>query len=148
MYGLLVFFHILAAIAWFGGGLFLQLHMSRLRGTAGRAEAALEIDRFTWSEKWIFIPAPLVVLATGITMVAVNDAWAFSQPWVYLALALFVADAILAGAVGGKTIGRIQEGRSRGADVSAIVDRYLSIAWVDVAILTVILVLMVFKPGL
>lgn len=96
----------------------------------------------------VFIPAPLLVLATGITMVAVNDAWAFSQPWVYLTLALFVADAILAGAVGGKTIGRIQEGWSQGADVSAFVDRYLSIAWVDVAILTVILALMVFKPGL
>jgi hypothetical protein len=148
MYGLLVFVHILAAIAWFGTGLFHQLHMVRLRSVSGHADVGYQMESMSWTEKGIFIPAPLLVLATGITMVAVNDAWAFSQAWVYLSLGFWVAEAIMGGAVGGKLLGRIQEAREQGGDVSGLIDRDLSIAWVDVAILTVILVLMVFKPGL
>lgn len=148
MYQLLILVHILAAIAWFGTGLFYQLHMTRLRSVSGHGEVGSQMEWMRWTEKGIFIPAPLMVLATGIAMVAVNDAWEFTQAWVYLSLGLWVAEAVMGGAVGGKLLGRIQEAREHDGDVSVLVDRYLSIAWVDVTILTLILVLMVFKPGL
>lgn len=148
MYELTIFLHILAGIAWFGTGLFYQLHTNRLRSVSDGGEVADVMESFSWAEKWIFIPGPLLVLATGIVMVLVNDAWAFSQLWVYLALSLWVVEAIMGGAVGGKLIARISETRAGGGDVSALVDRYLSLAWIDVAILTAILYLMVFKPGL
>lgn len=148
MYELAIFLHILAGIAWFGTGLFYQLHTNRLRSVSDGGEVADVMESFSWAEKWIFIPAPLLVLATGIVMVTANDAWAFSQVWVYLALSLWVAEAIMGGAVGGRLIGQISEARVDGGDVSLLVDRYLSLAWIDVAILTVILYLMVFKPGL
>jgi len=147
MYELAIFLHILAGIAWFGTGLFFQLHTNRLRSVSGGGEVADVMESFSWTEKWIFIPAPVLVLATGIVMVVSNDAWAFSQPWVYLALSLWVAEAIMGGAVGGKLLARISETRTDGGDVSSLVDRYLSLAWIDVAILTAILYLMVFKPG-
>lgn len=148
MYELLVFIHIMGGLTWFGSGLFHQLHMNRLRASNGQAAVAAQFDSFAWSEKWIFVPAPLLVIATAITMVLVDDAWSFSQPWVYLSLALWVVAAIMGGAVGGKTMGQINETRERGGDVAPLVDRYLSLAWIDVAILVSLLALMVFKPGL
>lgn len=148
MYELAIFVHILAGIAWFGAGLFYQLHTSRLRAVSGHGDVAVAMESFLWTEKWIFIPAPLLVIITGIVMVVANGAWAFSQPWVYLALSLWVLEAIMGGAVGGRLLGRIQETLAGDGDPSALIDRYLSLAWIDVAILTAILVLMVFKPGI
>ncbi len=147
MYITILFVHILAGIAWFGGGLFFQLHMNRLRAADGQSAAASQLETFGWAEKWIFIPAPLLALVTGITMVATNDGWTFSQPWVYLSLVLWVVSAITGGAVGGKNLKQIMQARADGGDVTPLVDRYLSLAWIDVAILTLILFLMVFKPG-
>jgi uncharacterized membrane protein len=147
MYEVAVFIHILAGIAWFGGGMFHQLHMNRLRASNGQEAVAAQEETFEWAEKWVFIPAPLLVLATGIIMVTVNDAWAFSQPWVYLALGLWVLEAIMGGAVAGRLVSRIKETRAAGGDLTLLVDRYLALSWIDVAILTVVLVLMVFKPG-
>lgn len=148
MYELLVFIHILGGLTWFGGGLFYQLHMNRLRASNGQTAVVDQFDSFAWSEKWLFLPAPLLVIATAITMVLVNDAWSFSQPWIYVSLALWVVEAIMGGAVGGRLMGRINETRERGGDVASLVDRYLSLAWIDVAILVFLLALMVFKPGL
>lgn len=148
MYELLVFIHILGGLTWFGGGLFYQLHMNRLRASNGQTAVVDQFDSFAWSEKWLFLPAPLLVIATAITMVLVNDAWSFSQPWIYVSLALWVVEAIMGGAVGGRLMGRINETRERGGDIASLVDRYLSLAWIDVAILVFLLALMVFKPGL
>lgn len=46
-----------------------------------------------WLDDWIFTPAPLLVIATGITMAIMNDAWDFSQPWVYLAMGLIATSS-------------------------------------------------------
>jgi uncharacterized membrane protein len=106
VYTTILFIHILAGLAWFGGGLFFQLHMNRLRAADGQSAAASQLETFFWSEKWIFIPAPLLALLTGITMVATNDVWGFSQPWGYLSLGLWVASAIMGAQSGARMSNR------------------------------------------
>lgn len=74
-YDWLVFGHIVAAIAWVGGGLTMQIVGARL----ARAESPEAVAAFSRTAEWIgprlFMPASLAVLGFGIALVAVADAW-------------------------------------------------------------------------
>lgn len=61
--------HILAAIAWVGGGIFVQIYVTRLRRASemGRLSAfGKDIERIGMT---VFVPASILVLIFGIAMV-------------------------------------------------------------------------------
>jgi len=90
--------HILGATVWLGGGTTLIVIGIRARAR-GDANAILEFARTVpYVGMRVLGPAWIVVLITGVWMVAVSAAWKFSQLWVLLALGLF-AVAFLVGAV-------------------------------------------------
>ena len=102
-------------------------------------------------EKYIYIPAPILVLLTGLTMVAVNDAWRFSQPWVYMALTLLVLAGILGGAVGSRLEKRMEslreEDRVASSDYEQVLAKTLNSGWLELALMVGLILLMVYKPG-
>ena len=151
MYELLIVIHILAGIAWVGGGLTEQLSVQQARASGGAAAADRQIVSLAWMEKFIYIPAPIIVLITGLTMVAVNDAWGFSQPWVYIALSLLVLAGILGGAVGGRLGKRIEELRGEGLvdspEYLQTLSKVLNSSWLELVLMIGLIFLMVYKPG-
>ena len=151
MYRLLVLVHILAAIAWVGGGLVNHLAVRQARVDGGPVAADRQIVSLGWMERYIYIPAPVLVLLSGLAMVIVSDGWSFSQMWVYLALALFTVSAVLGGAVGGRLEKRMAELRANdqvdGPAYREVLRRTLGNNWVELAILVALVALMVYKPG-
>lgn len=151
MYELLIVIHVLAGIAWVGGGLTNQLAIREARRSDGAVAADRQIVALGWMEKYIYIPAPILVLLTGLTMVAVNDAWRFSQPWVYLALTLLVLAGILGGAVGSRLEKRMEslreEDRVASSDYEQVLAKTLNSGWLELALMVGLILLMVYKPG-
>ena len=94
MYELLVVIHILSAIAWVGGAFLFMIGLRGIRKAEGDEVAEATLDRLEKASA-IITPTAFLLLGTGIAMVAIDDAWSFSQVWVYLALALFVVVLIL-----------------------------------------------------
>lgn len=146
MYDVLVFVHILSAMVWVGGGFVLLAIERRAREEGGLEEADRVMRQMEWTDDWIFTPAPLLVIVTGIAMVATHDAWAFSQPWVYLALSLIAIEFI----VGYRDLRRMKLAREEGVesvDYANALTSYFRFAPVAISMLALIVVLMVFKPG-
>lgn len=146
MYELVVVLHILAAIAWIGSGFLLILGFGRIRSAEGPAAVDQTMVRMEPTTSLIFVVAPPVVLLTGIGMVLWNEAWDFSQVWVYLALGLFVVTAILGGGVSGRMEKEMKEARESGTDASDVLARFLKVGWLEMVILVAIVALMVYKP--
>jgi uncharacterized membrane protein len=151
MYKTAVFLHILAGAAWVGASvLVLGVLQSTLKRHGQTAAAELH-ERLGWADKAIYMPAPLVVLATGIGLVVVNDAWRFSQFWVYGALALYLMTAILGGGVLTRMDKKLQAAHAEGATETSefgdLMRRYVSVGSLDVVLLTALVFLMAFKPG-
>ena len=147
MYEIAVLIHILAGIAWLGGGLFIQLHAQRVRVAQGNEAVAAYLDSIEWTGTRWFPPASLGVLVTGLIMVATNDAWGFGQEWIYMALIFFVISGVLGGAIGNRVLKQIRQTNQEGGDLNPLLDRLVRIEWLDIIALLLIVVLMVFKPG-
>ena len=147
---LVLLVHIIGGIIWLGTIFFVLASVQQARKVGGIVAAADFVTEIEWLEKRIFPAAPLVTLLAGVGLVLLNDAWSFSDPWVYLALGLFVASLITAVAFGGKAANdmqRIAESDGRESpEFEAAFERGIRVWRVDSLIVTAILALMVFKP--
>lgn len=146
MYDVLVLIHILSAMVWFGGGFVLLAVERHALKTGGHVDADRMLRQLEWTDDWIFTPAPLLTIASGVTMVIVNGAWEFSQPWVYLTIALIVIEF----ATGYRELKQLKEAQPEGTDspeYGAAIDAYFRFAPAAILMLGVIVFLMVFKPG-
>ena len=76
-----------------GGLLYVQSIWHRMILSDKDDSARGIYEAINWSANRVIVPAGLVVLATGVTMVATNGAWGFGQLWVILALVLFALSA-------------------------------------------------------
>ncbi len=146
VYDILLLIHILSAMVWVGGG-FLVVAVERHAYKAGGRELFSQMrDALEWVDDRIFTPAPLLVVVTGVAMVVISNAWSFSQPWIYLALALIAVEF----AVGYRHLNRLKSGRQEGTDsleYKTAVKTWLRFAPTAIASYGVIVVLMLFKPG-
>ena len=149
-YNVVQFLHVVLAIAWVGGGIFLQLMgryalASRLPGRA--AEFSAELADIG---KKVFTPLSVLVLLLGLYLVQEGD-WGFGSFWVsFSILGIVVSIAIGAGLLGprsGQVAGLAQ---SEGADSPAVRERLggiLRLALMDLGLLVFIVFLMVTKLG-
>lgn len=99
LYRTVMFLHILAAIAGFGGVFWNALYANESKkrpGPGGKAitEATYHVG-VTVAEKLIYL-----VGLTGLILVALSDgAWEWSDTWVWLSIVLFLASLALSHAV-------------------------------------------------
>jgi len=146
MYDVLVLIHILSAMVWFGGGFVLFAVERHALKTSGHEGADRMLRHLEWTDDWIFTPAPLLTIASGLTMVILNGAWQFSQPWVYLTIGLIVVEF----ATGYRELKQLKDAQPKGIDspeYGAALNAYFRFAPAAILMLGVIVVLMVFKPG-
>jgi len=150
LYRLLLLIHILAGVAWVGVGLVIQVTAYRTFRTEGPEAADGMMARFAWADDWVAIPAPLLVVGSGIGMVGMSGGWGFSQTWIWLSLAVVVAYETLALTVGARVYADVEEGRlapeSQPRRDEAL-GRLLRLGTLLVTLLVGILILMVYKPG-
>jgi uncharacterized membrane protein len=147
---ILLLIHVLAGIAWVGGGFVIFLTVVVARRSGGQEAADRALSSFGWADTWLAIVAPLLVVTSGVAMVIESSAWAFSQPWIASALALVVVYEVVAATFGGRLFRRIEALRERGAFADTagedVLRDYVRLGSVLLAILVAIVALMVFKP--
>jgi uncharacterized membrane protein len=151
-YDWLLLGHILAAIAWVGGAISMQVVGARLV----KAETAEAVAAYARAAEWLaprlFMPASLAVLGFGIAMVSVNEAWSIRQLWIILALAGIAISGIGGAMFFGPQSRRIADAvRTEGAEsarAQALIRRIFVVGRFDVLLLLLIVADMVLKPGL
>lgn len=150
-YRILLLVHILAGMAWVGGGIVIAAtHFVARRSRDPEAVDGV-MRSFRWADTWLGLGAPLLVVVSGAAMV-VSGAWSFSQAWILGSIALIVVYEIVALTVGARLYRRIEDARAEGRLASEAHAQTMR-AWgrmsiVLVAALIGVVGLMVFKPGL
>lgn len=143
--------HVLSAMVWVGGGVTLSVMGLRARSSTEPGSVAAFARVLPYVGIRILMPSVVLVLITGILLVASDSEFHFSQAWVLLAFGLFA----LAFAIGGIYLSRVgiqldrlgAAGPQAGTTAVALVNRWL----VGYAIVLLVLLIavwdMVFKPG-
>jgi uncharacterized membrane protein len=149
LYELLLFVHVLAAIAWVGGALAVLVVLELARRSGDRAHAIRALHYDDRMGLIFYVPATLVVLAAGIGLVLEGN-WSFGDGWIAAGLGLLIA-AFAVGVVfflpAGKRIGAAVEAHGPESDEAAAeVDRIRVVAWADLALLLAAVFVMTTKP--
>lgn len=138
--------HVLAAMAWVGGGLVIQSTEQRAFRLGGRPAVHRVHFDLAWADTWLAIPAPLLVVATGIAMVAATPGWQFTQTWIWMSLAAVVLYQVLALTVGTRLYRQLE---STPQDEGTKPARSLmKLGKLLLTVLVGVVFLMAFKPGL
>jgi uncharacterized membrane protein len=145
-YRAVLLIHILAGIVWLGGGLAIVVTEQRSLRAGGRAAFDRVRRDLAWADTWLAIPAPLLVVATGIAMVLLDPGWRFSQTWIWMTIAILIAYQGLAFTVGARLYRRLKsgDGTPKGGDPGISL---LRLGRLLLLMLVAIVALMVFKPG-
>jgi uncharacterized membrane protein len=149
LYKAIVFVHVFAAIVWVGGAFFFQVKIAqfkRANDNAGFLQLGKDAEHIG---QRLFMPASVIVLASGIAMVWYGP-FAF-ELWITLALVGIVATALTGSLYLGPTGGKLARlAEEKGLDdpgVTAMRDRLVTVSRVDYAVLVLVVLDMVFKPG-
>lgn len=141
----LLFFHILWAAGWIGGGLhgwFTTTQIVKSGSTSGKALATLAgaADRY-------FGPVALLTLLTGIVLVWTQDPWQWNDTFVLIGIGVFLFSAIYQPLVSSKTEKQLLEAVDSGSDTSTAMRTTHRVLAVDLAVVLVALWAMVVKLG-
>ena len=141
----LLFFHILGAAAWIGGGLYGWFSYAQIAKDSTRAGGALQTLSKTGDR--YFGPAAVLTLLTGIALVWTQDPWTWNDTFVLIGIGVFVFSAVWQPLVASKVEGRLLEAVESGGDVPGAMAATNRIMAVDAAVVLVALWAMVVKLG-
>lgn len=142
MYELLLTLHLLGAVTWVGGSIALAILGSRFSG----ADRGMVVPHFNWYGGTVLTGAAFVVLLAGIGLVIEVDGYEFSDPWVSIAFAGWLASAIIGGVFLSR-IGKQAEAATDPAERDRLTDKLMRIARLDTLIITLVVIDMAVKPG-
>jgi uncharacterized membrane protein len=149
LYEAIVFVHVFAAIIWVGGAFYFQVKIAQFRranDNAGFLQLGRDAEHIG---QRLFMPASIVVLLAGIAMVWYGP-YSF-ELWIALALVGIVLTALTGAIYLGPQGGRLARlAEEKGVDdpaVTAMRDRLITVSRIDYAVLSLIVLDMVFKPG-
>lgn len=146
-YTIFKFLHVLAAMAWFGGGAVMLLQ-GILALRAGDNESLMRVTGSLGSLAMLwFLPASGLTLLFGLITVLLGNLW--GEAWVILgllgALASFVGGHFFLRPMGEKAAQLIADGKLSEAAVFG--NRMIRLALADYASIIAIVALMVLKPN-
>ena len=145
----LVAIHILAAIAWVGGGLMINLLFTRVRATRDATAVGAFLKDIEFAANRAFIPASLILIVTGVWLVTRDvfelEAWVIFGivVWVYS----FVAGAGFVGPQTGRVGQAIEEGRGDEPDVQRRLGQVLLAGRIELVLFVLVVLDMSLKPG-
>ena len=149
-YEFLLFFHILMAALWVGGGAMMQMFALR----AMRAPDPKRLVDFTGDVSFIgsrfLTPVSLLVVLAGVLMVIDSDFWSFDMDWITIALILFAITFLAGATFFGPESGRIAKLiETQGPDSPEAlhrIQRLLALTRADLMLLFLIIFDMAVKP--
>jgi putative copper export protein len=142
MYELLLTLHLLGAVTWVGGSIALSILGARLKGP----DRGLVAPHFSWYGGTVLTGAAFVVLLAGIGLIREVDGYEFSDAWVWIGLAGWIASAIIGGGFLGR-LGKQAEAETDPAERARITDKLMQIARLDTVIIVLVVIDMAVKPG-
>lgn len=148
MYKLLVFAHILSACVWLGGGFLLQMLYFRIGKNPTKENLKEFFSLAHWVSPRIFMPAGLLTLLTGVSLVYLGGAL-WSDTWIIIALVGVGITIILGATQIGPTVQKLSVALERGEtreQLTALSRRLSVVTRIDLLILFGVLLDMVFKP--
>ena len=137
-YELWLFLHVTAAIVWIGGAVTIQVFGILTKRAADPAKTAFFTENVSWTILRVFLPASLVVLASGVGLTEERN-WDWGEPFIVfglvgLALVSVVAFGFLARALGRAGAELASEGPS-----PALGLRIRNLVWLSRVLLVVLL---------
>jgi uncharacterized membrane protein len=149
MYELVLYVHILSAIAWVGGAFFLQLLANRISRTDDPELLAGFSRQVAWFGLRYFMPMSVTVFVAGLIMTI--NRWSFSQVWISIAMLLWLVSVVVGAAFIGPRTERVArlyatEG-PRSTAARALTQQIFVVGRLDIVLFFVIVALMVWKPG-
>lgn len=135
--------HVLAAVAWVGGGLAMTLQASRAMRTGDDAELIHIAGQTDWVAKLLFVPGGVATLIFGAIATTIYGMW--GQMWVLISLVGLIASMGIGGAVLGRStrIAKEEGATERGL---AAAHRFTTFAQFDMIQLLTVVGVMVLKP--
>ena len=142
MYEILLTLHLLAAVTWVGGSIALSVLSARFSGP----DRGVVMQQFNWYGGTVLTGAAFVVLLAGVGLIIEVDGYDFSDTWVSLAFAGWLASAVIGGAFLGR-LGKQAEAATDPSERERLTDRVVRIARLDTLIIVLVVVDMAVKPG-
>jgi uncharacterized membrane protein len=147
----LLFIHIVFAIAWVGGAMSLSLNGPRVMGAKDTGARLSFLRQADFMGK-VFNVSGIVVAAVGIWLVIrLDPPYGFDQFWISYALGAVIISALLGMFFFSKQTRRaIAIGEKEGADspaFEAVGQRIAQVAMFDLLLLLSVVWMMVVKPG-
>lgn len=143
--------HILAAIVWVGGGIFIQIYASRLMSAGEMQRLGLFAKDLEKLGNMVFIPASVTVLIMGIVMVAYAPFIEVTELWIILGLAGIVSTILFGSLFIGPEAGRlgkmVEERSYDDPELQSRIRRLFVVSRIDLAVIVFVVVMMVLKPG-
>jgi uncharacterized membrane protein len=147
----LKFIHVMAAIVWVGGGIFVQIYATRLNRAGDPERLARFAHDVSQLGTRVFAPASGLVTLMGITMVIYSPYVFFSETWIIIglagAIATFITGAFFIGPTAEKLATSVESEGMAAPGVQAAIKRIFTISRIDQVVLTLVVLNMVFKPG-
>jgi uncharacterized membrane protein len=146
LYSILKLLHVIAALAWVGGGLTMLAQAIFAVRDKGEAETIRSIEaQGALAKRW-FIPASLLTVIFGVALAFVGGLW--DQLWIILGLIGFAATFITGIAVFEPTAKSMNVLMSEGREDEAVMlgRRMLRIAKFDYTVMMLVIADMVLKP--
>lgn len=149
-YELLLLLHIVAAIAWLGSG--LLLNVLAYRAEKARDDEGLKriADDAAALGNVLFLPASLATFVFGI-LLTIEGPWGFDMLWIVLALAGYLATFLFGVTVAKPTSEKVaamveREGGRFGPEAALLTRRLLIKGRADAVVLYLVVAVMALKP--
>jgi Predicted integral membrane protein (DUF2269) len=151
LYELLLTLHLLAIATWFGSGLAITVMGFRALKAGTGPFSSLVVNASAWASR-AHPAAGVLLLLTGIGMVA-DAGYSFGELWIVIALAgIFAAMGVGGGLIGRTSAELVQSIGANGGTLAETerpaAERLLLYSRIETAILVIVIIDMVAKPGL
>jgi uncharacterized membrane protein len=151
LYEVLLFVHVLAVIAWLGGGIMIQLIAERAVRSNDVTRIRTLLDDSEAIGKRFFGPATGIAFLSGLWLVFEGD-WGFDHLFILGGLAGFVISSVIGFALiqpsAGKVLAAMGDGGGTITDeTKTSLDRVRNLSRLDLTVLAIVVFLMTVKPG-
>jgi uncharacterized membrane protein len=141
--------HVTFALIWVGGGTLLVILAVRAERANTPDQLASIARQAMFAGERIFAPAGLIVFLMGIAMM-INTNWGWGKFWIVLGLigyaATFITGIAVLAPLSRRVASSLEERGPADPQSVALVERLLTIARIDIAVLLIVVLDMVTKP--
>ena len=142
----LLFIHIIGVIMWLGGGMFATYTYWRI-GAHATSSAGPALNALSARSSVYFGVANILVLGSGVALVAVGDEFGWTDTFVLIGIAGILVSGAWQGLVNSRAEKQLLETLDSSGDPLPILKRFRSGAFVDIAILALVVYAMIAKWG-